>query len=59
MDNLKDELVRAFGTQIINEYSIILQQISAIIAAHLFAGSIGDNPLCVLNRAIEEVINKK
>ncbi|KKL65473.1 hypothetical protein LCGC14_2154640 [marine sediment metagenome] len=56
-EGLKDELVKAYGTQILKDYEIVLDKIAAVIAAHLYAGKIGDNPLCVLNRALDIVVN--
>ena len=55
---LKEVLVKYFGTRIESDYETILKCISAIITARVYAGNQGDNPLCVLNRALEAIVNK-
>lgn len=55
---LKAALVKAFGTQIEDDYETTLKCISAVIAARMYAGNQGDNPLCVLNRALETIVKK-
>ena len=55
---LKEVLVKYFGTKIENDYETILKCISATITARVYAGNQGDNPLCVLNRALEAIVDK-
>ena len=52
---LDTELIKAFGIQIEDDLEIIKRKISAVIAAHLFAGDVGDNPLASLNRIMKEL----
>ena len=56
MDDLNNALVKHYGTMIEDDIDIIRRKIAALITAHKFAGNIGDNPLCILNRAFEEII---
>ena len=56
MDDLNNALVKCYGTMIEDDIDIIRRKIAALITAHEFAGNIGTNPLCVLNRAFEEII---
>ena len=51
-------LITAYGAQIENDLDEIKAKFGAVIAAHLFAGTSGDNPLCILNRALGTLINK-
>ena len=55
-DDLKKVLIKAYGYHIENDIEIILDKFSAVIASHLFAGSIGSNPLCQLNRALDTIL---
>ena len=55
---LKNELIRAYGTQIEKSMDIIEEKIAAMICAHLYVGQVGDSPLCALNRAFEEILKK-
>ena len=54
--NLNEELIKAYGTQIEEDIETIKIKISAVIAAHLFAGTTGDNFLCQLNIILNEII---
>lgn len=52
---LKDELIIAFGTQMEDNIDELYDRICKTVAAMRFAGTVGDNPLCVLNRAFESI----
>jgi len=56
---LKNELIKAFGTIIEEDYEIIKRKITIIITAHCYAGNVGDNPLCLLNKLLEDIISNK
>ena len=45
-------LVRAYGTQIVDDLPAIKCKLDAMIAAHLVAGAAGDNPLAEINKAL-------
>ena len=51
----EEMLIKRYGTMI--EDPVVMEEVkkrfSASIAALKFAGNIGDNPLCKLNRAFE------
>ena len=52
-EQLKEAVVRLYGNQCEKHLDVIDERIGVMLAALLFAGEIGDNPLCVLNRAFE------
>jgi len=56
--DLKAALIKSFGTRIEKDYDEIYSCISATICARVYAGNVGDNPLCILNRALETIIKK-
>ena len=56
MDELKAEMIKAFGTQIEPCYEELMERISATVAAYLYAGIQGDNPLCQLNIALNHAV---
>lgn len=49
-------LVRYFGTQCNSHMVVLLDKITAVVTAELFAGDLGGNPLCKLNRCFNEVL---
>lgn len=55
MDNLDRELITAYGTQIKEDIEVIKEKIAAVVTAHLYAGNVGDNPLCQLNRLLGKI----
>jgi hypothetical protein len=56
---LKKALIKEFGTKIENDYDTLLKCISAVVCARTYAGNVGNIPLCVLNRALENIIENK
>jgi hypothetical protein len=54
-DLFKAACFKHFGTHIQERVPDLLNDISAVVAARMFAGTNGDNPLCVLNRALNNV----
>lgn len=56
MEKLDKELIAAYGTQVEKDLEIINNKISAVVAAHMYAGKVGDNPLCKLNRILIDII---
>jgi hypothetical protein len=52
---LEQEIIKAYGEQCIPHLDTIHERMAGMIAALLFAGNQGDNPLCVLNRAFENM----
>jgi len=57
----EEELLKAlkmyYGT--IKDPVCLLDAIGAVVAATKFAGVVGSNPLCVLNRTIETLIKER
>jgi cytochrome b len=53
---LWEQLVRAYGTRIEKHKDVLHWRIAATIAATCYAGKEGDNPLSVLNRALDNAI---
>lgn len=58
MMDLNNALIETYGTQIADDIEMIKKKIDVVIAAHLFAGNLGDTPLCVLNRTLQDIMNK-
>ena len=48
-------LTRLYGTQIRRVLPELDKRIVAIVTSTLFAGTVGSNPMCKLNRALEEM----
>ncbi len=57
-DKLKQVLIQVYGTRIEEEIDTIISRISMVMAAKLYAGSLGDNPLCRLNKFFEDELRK-
>ena len=57
-DYLDKALIEAYGTWINEDLEVIKNKIAAVIAAHKCAGTVGSNPLCKLNRVLEEIKTK-
>jgi hypothetical protein len=55
---LKNVIIRLYGQQCEEHINEIDDRIAKMLTALLYAGNIGDNPLCKLNRAFEN-LNKK
>ena len=53
---LWDEMVISFGTRIMNQKEEIEKRLNVTIDSLLYAGTIGDNPLCILNRTFKEIL---
>jgi len=51
-------LIKKYGNQIKPDLDIIKKKFGAVIAAHCYAGFIGDNPLVKLNRVLQECLEK-
>jgi len=58
LNSLKNAIVKTYGERSKDKTDIIIDRLNMVIAACLFAGSQGDNPLCQLNRFFEEVYKK-
>ena len=56
-ENLKQALVAYYGEMIEKDYNTIELKISAVIVAHCFAGEVGDNPLCEINRSLKKLVD--
>ena len=54
-ENLKQALIAYYGKMIEKDFNTIERKISAVIVAHYFAGELGDNPLCEINRALKKI----
>jgi len=52
---LEDAIVQQYGEQCKPYMEQITKRIAATIAATLYAGEVGDNPLCQLNRMFNEL----
>ena len=55
-DQFEKALILYYGTQIKPDIQTLMDKITAVTTAHLYAGSLGDNPLCKLNRCLDEVM---
>ena len=53
MNSLKEALIREYGTMIEDNWEQLIKDFGAVVAARMFAGDQGDNPLAVLNRALD------
>ena len=53
--DLWNVFTKVYGAQCNKERELIEKRIAALVAATLYAGIVGDNPLCKLNRAFDEV----
>ena len=51
-------LIKAYGNQIEKDIEIIKAKFTAVIAAHITAETIGNSPLCRLNRALIECLKE-
>jgi hypothetical protein len=55
---LWEQMIRAYGTQIEKHKDVLHRRIAATIAATCYAGTVGDNPLSILNRALDNAIRQ-
>lgn len=53
---LENALIESYGEQIISDLEIIKDKIGVIIASHIYAGTIGNNPMCIINRELKKLI---
>ena len=56
--DLQEAIIRNYGEQCVPHIAVIEERVAAMLAALLYAGTQGDNPLCVLNRAFENLSPK-
>ena len=49
-------LIKRYGTQIEKHLNEIKEKLDIIVAGHLFAGKIGDNPLAIINRELKRLM---
>jgi len=57
-DKLWQTIIEMYGTQCNNHREEIEKRIDVMLAALLFAGEEGDNPLCELNRAFKKITHQ-
>lgn len=55
---LKKALIKKYGTMIEQDYDKLIDKFNAVVTGHCFAGDQGDNPLCILNRALNKILEK-
>uniref|UniRef100_A0A6M3MBL1 Uncharacterized protein n=1 Tax=viral metagenome TaxID=1070528 RepID=A0A6M3MBL1_9ZZZZ len=58
-EKLWEEILRVYGNQCQSYKEQLVKRIPAMLAATIFAGTLGDTPLNKLNRALDEVTKEK
>ena len=53
-NNFSDAIQKQYGRMTEEEKIDLIRYIDLVCCARKFAGNVGDNPLCVLNRALEK-----
>lgn len=53
-NNFSDAVKKQYGRMTEEELNDLVRYIDLVSCARKFAGNVGDNPLCVLNRALEK-----
>lgn len=51
---IRELLIEYYGTQIENHMDEVMKRLDRSIASLMYAGTLGDNPLCALNRAFNK-----
>lgn len=51
---LRKLLIEYYGTQIENHVNEVIKRLDLSVASLMYAGTLGDNPLCELNRAFNK-----
>ena len=49
-------LIKRYGTQIEKDLELIKEKLDIIVAGHLYAGNIGNNPLVIINRELARLM---
>ena len=55
-EELRQHIIRIYGTQCEKHMDEIIRRLTVSVASLLFAGELGDNVLCKLNRAFNDTI---
>lgn len=59
MEELKDVLIKHYGRIVLShDLDRLIEKFDAVATAHIYAGNLGDNPLCKINRCLDEALTK-
>ena len=57
IQNFVEALVVQYGQRVRVERDMLLRKIDLVVTAHIYAGNVGSNFLCNINRTLETTLN--